>query len=599
VLALRARLGVALALLALAAFAAYVAEPPSATAKKPSAEATQPEAETAPGDDAGPARDSSGRRPKRAKRPRKPREPKPPREPQEPEPVPGGGHPPGQGPKDPGGRPGDDDPPAATPSANAPTARPRKPSGNGLQRSKGSLLRPVVTLRPATGGGRARAPRPRPRRSGRPADGGVRGDSAAGRSSGGHFEAVPEAGSGRAPLAPAAVADPGASGQRDADESGSAVGTPLSRTVRDIVEVVPKPLKLAIAALAALSMMLAAGSIFSTLRARRLDRQRAELLREVGLLQAALLPPVPETVGALITSVAYRPAEGLAAGGDFYDALMLPGGRAAFILGDVSGHGRQALARTAFMRYTLRAYLEAGLEPRVALQVAGRVIEGNLDGDFATVVLAVHDPVRGSLTYACAGHPAPIVITPDPFEPVLAASSPPIGVGLKTGLRQTTVPLPPGSAACFFTDGLAEARTESGVLGRPRLGDLVQELEPERGGAQELLDRVAAEARATPDDMAAVLVRPAADVTAGGFRTEQLELDADDLEAGLPLRFLTACGVGPDEMLAGAHDAEVAVREFGGAVLHVVFGTSGQHVDVLPRNVESLQAASLRAAAAV
>ena len=40
-------------------------------------------------------------------------------------------------------------------------------------------------------------------------------------------------------------------------------------------------------------------------------------------------------------------------------------------------------------------------------------------------------------------------------------------------------------------------------------------------------------------------------------------------------------------------------RDFGGATLHVVFGIRGPHVDVLPRNVESLQAASLRAAAGV
>jgi hypothetical protein len=369
----------------------------------------------------------------------------------------------------------------------------------------------------------------------------------------------------------------------------------VTNTVERLVEVVPDELKAALAALAALSVMLGIGYLLAALRARRLARQRSELLQEVGLLQTALLPPVPDKVGALLTSVAYRPADGPGAGGDFYDVLPLTGGRVGFILGDVSGHGRGALARTAFMRYTLRAYLEAGLEPRVALQVAGRVIDDNLGGDFATVLLAVHDPDTGSLTYASAGHPSPIVVGPQPHDPITAASSPPIGVGVRTGLRQSTVPLVPGAVACLFTDGLIEARTPEGVLGRERLTELLAEI-GETATARRLIESVAAEANVLSDDMAAVVVSPTAGVTTGLFRTEQLELSTRELEGPIARRFLEACGLPEQEVEDAERGARLLAERFGGVVLHVVFGNR-LRVEVLPRNVESIEAASRRVSA--
>jgi hypothetical protein len=370
---------------------------------------------------------------------------------------------------------------------------------------------------------------------------------------------------------------------------------PVFGSVPELLEFVPDSVKILLAALAALSILLGLGYVLSTLRNRRLERQRGELLKEVGLLQTALLPPVPDRVGALSTSVAYRPADGPGAGGDFYDVLPLAGGRVGFILGDVSGHGRGALARTAFMRYTLRAYLEAGLEPRVALQVAGRVIDENLGGDFATVLLAVHDPETGSLTYATAGHPAPIVVGPQPHEPVTTGSSPPIGVGVKTGLRQTTVPLVPGAVACLFTDGLMEARVEGGMLGRERLEELLAELGTGATAAG-LISSVREEARVLSDDIAAVVIQPTSAATAGLFRTEQLELSARELDGPVAGRFLEACGFAKVEVEAAIYDARALAERFGGVILHVVFGNR-LRVEVLPRNVESIEAASRRAAA--
>jgi hypothetical protein len=374
-------------------------------------------------------------------------------------------------------------------------------------------------------------------------------------------------------------------------------GSAVTRTVRDIVEVVPGSIKATLAALACLCAVLGGGYLMSLIRARRLSHQRGELLQEVGLLQAALLPSVPDTLGSVRPSVAYRPAEGLAAGGDFYDALDLPGGRAGFILGDVSGHGREALERTAFARYTLRAFLEAGLEPRVALQVAARVLGEHLGGEFVTVLLAVHDPADGSLTWASAGHPAPIVLGSERFEPVTAGSSPPIGMGLDTGLRQTTVPLPAGSIACMYTDGLVEARTDGDFMGRRGLEEILGEL-GDAANAAALIELVAARSGTASDDMAACLLTPAGQTHASAARCEELVVTPGDVERGVVGRFLEACGVERTDVVLD--EAADVVAGHDGAVLSVIFGAT-RSVEISPREAfdeERAEASSRRIAAA-
>jgi hypothetical protein len=223
------------------------------------------------------------------------------------------------------------------------------------------------------------------------------------------------------------------------------------------------------------------------------------------------------------------------------------------------------------------------------------VIDENLGGDFATVLLAVHDPETGSLTYATAGHPAPLVVGPQPHDPVTAGSSPPIGVGVRTGLRQTTVPLVSGSIAAMFTDGLLEARTEGGLLGRERLSELLEGLGDD-ATARGLVQAVGSEARVMSDDIAAVVIQPTNAATAGLFRTEQLELTSRELETDIAERFLEACGITAADMESTLYDARMISDRFGGVILHVVFGNR-LRVEVLPRNVESIEAASRRAAA--
>ena len=388
-------------------------------------------------------------------------------------------------------------------------------------------------------------------------------------------------GVGATPLAPgmlaslAGVAAAGHGATSAARHGGTAHRRPaarhsaaLSTTITRIVDVVPAPLRIVIALLVALSLLLALRSRLAALRTRRLERQRAELLADVGLLQAALLPAAPGRFGDVGTSVAYRPADGPAAGGDFYDVFALDDGRLAVILGDVSGHGRQALPHTALVRFTLRAYLEAGLSPRLALQTAGLVLERQLADVFATVAVATYDALARKLVYSCAGHPPPLVLGSRELASLTVCSAPPIGAGMPTGTRQTTIALPGQARVCFYTDGVTEARVAGALFGAERLARAIADV-PSGEGAPTLLDAVARATDARPDDMAACLL----DVPGGSIPprvlSEELEVDRRTLTGERTQRFLLACGIEPGDVPALLHSARAAAGSTGSAVLEL------------------------------
>ncbi|HST54639.1 MAG TPA: PP2C family protein-serine/threonine phosphatase [Solirubrobacteraceae bacterium] len=358
---------------------------------------------------------------------------------------------------------------------------------------------------------------------------------------------------------------------------------PLSTIGRQLPLPIPVPdwSKPIILALLLLALWLGVRSRVAALRARRLEGQRVTLLRDLGAMQTALVPDVPASLGGLAVSVAYRPADGPAAGGDFYDVFEPSPGKVAIILGDVAGHGHEALKHAALTRYTLRAYMHAGLEPKAALALAGEVLADPAREYYATVATAVYDASAGKLTYALAGHPHPILRGFQTREPVNICVSPPIGWGVPTGRRQTTLSLPVGARVCFFSDGLIEARCAGELLGRERLAEIVTALGA-RPTAAALLERVRALTQGVPDDMAACVFEPETAVDGACTHVEELEVDARALAEIRIQRFLEACQVPRRELAHAVELARDIIATFGTAQLRIKIEPAGASVTVSP-----------------
>jgi hypothetical protein len=100
--------------------------------------------------------------------------------------------------------------------------------------------------------------------------------------------------------------------------------------------------------------------------------------------------------------------------------------------------------------------------------------------------------------------------------------------------------------------------------------------------AQDLLDRLAEETDAIPDDMAVCLISPS-EGKGSTERIEELDLERADLERYSVEAFLEACGVPAADVAAAVDSARETADSFGGATLRVSIGEQRAEVSVLPR----------------
>lgn len=186
-------------------------------------------------------------------------------------------------------------------------------------------------------------------------------------------------------------------------------------------------------------------------------------------LQSALLPRhLPDRPGLRCDSL-YLPAEREAMiGGDWYDAFELPGGQVALSIGDVVGHGLDAAAVAVRLRQRIRAIAFDTDDPAEILTRVDRTTQSDPEA-IATAAVGIIDRDFSTLSYATAGHPPPILASPERPATMLPFGGLPFGAGLPIGARTRSVALEPGSVLLFYTDGLTEFRrdidrTETAVL---------------------------------------------------------------------------------------------------------------------------------------
>ncbi|HWM21643.1 MAG TPA: PP2C family protein-serine/threonine phosphatase [Ilumatobacteraceae bacterium] len=240
--------------------------------------------------------------------------------------------------------------------------------------------------------------------------------------------------------------------------------------------------------------------------------QRVDLLYEEQRdlfvrLQKALLPQViPNIPQVEIASRYVAGAQGVDIGGDWYSVIDVDDDRFAFVVGDVSGHGVDAVAVMAHARFTLRAYLVDGNSPQQALEKCSRQFDIAVDDHMITTIAGIGNWRTGEIVLANAGHPPPLLVTDGNVDYASLPVGRPLGIG-PSSYEPATLTMPEGSTLILYTDGLIERRTEDIDVGMRRLVDVVAPLAQDP--LEALIDQVLTSLRDedAADDIAVLALR--------------------------------------------------------------------------------------------
>jgi len=234
----------------------------------------------------------------------------------------------------------------------------------------------------------------------------------------------------------------------------------------------------------------------------KLATERAEIAET---LQHELLPPLLPEVDGWSMAAMYRPAgEQNRAGGDFYDVFE---GRNGWVLtvGDVEGHGAEAAALTAMVRYTIRTAAMIDGDILAALEILNTELRGREDVRLCSVACVSFGSATEA-TVVSAGHPLPLLLSGGTIREVGLPGSL-LGALEKPQWSPVRFAVSPGEELAVYTDGVVEARRDGERFGRERLGSLLRRLGSPGETVQGVDDALDAFAATIEDDAAMLVLR--------------------------------------------------------------------------------------------
>ncbi|MFE9459617.1 PP2C family protein-serine/threonine phosphatase [Streptomyces californicus] len=196
--------------------------------------------------------------------------------------------------------------------------------------------------------------------------------------------------------------------------------------------------------------------------ARRAEHDERTDHRMAVELQESVLPPwrgspplSRQGPGTLDIAAHYLPSgSGGLVGGDWYDAMELPDGRTLLTVGDLTGRGVPATSAVAMMLGALRGMAVAGIEPGALMGHLNQVLETSVQPALGSALCCRFDPATSLLSWAQAGHPAPLLFRHGSGRLLPPPDGVLLGAAPHAPYEQDEVRLFPGDVLVLHTAGL-------------------------------------------------------------------------------------------------------------------------------------------------
>jgi serine phosphatase RsbU (regulator of sigma subunit) len=201
-------------------------------------------------------------------------------------------------------------------------------------------------------------------------------------------------------------------------------------------------------------------------------------------LQEAVLPPwrgslrLPHRGPETLDLAAHRPPSSTSAmiGGDWYDALELADGETLLSIGDLTGHGVAVASGMATLLGAVRGMAMAGTQPGQLMSFLNQLLDATVQPALGSAVCCRYRPETRTLTWAQAGHPAPLLFRDGTGHRLHAPDGVLLGATAGAVYAQAEETLEVGDLLLLHTDGLVPGHREADSVQRlldlgPRMGE--------------------------------------------------------------------------------------------------------------------------------